>query len=144
MRTILQAIGPVLNQQTNKITLSGHTDETLYARGDKAYSNWELSADRANASRRELIAGGMMQDKVLRVMGVASSMHLNPQDPTAAVNRRISIVVLNHRAQSEIEKANAASPVKLPIEPKDAAQGNTDPAGSGSISVADPKKPPQS
>jgi chemotaxis protein MotB len=71
-------------------------------------------------------------------------MHLNPQDPTAAVNRRISIVVLNHRAQSEIEKANAAAPVKLPIEPKDAAQGNTDPAGSGSISVADPKKPPQS
>jgi chemotaxis protein MotB len=110
MRTILQAIGPVLNEQPNKVTLSGHTDATLYSTGDKAYSNWELSADRANASRRELIAGGMTQDKVLRVMGVASSMHLNKEDPLAAVNRRISIVVLNHRAQAEIESANDANP----------------------------------
>lgn len=112
MRTILQAIGPVLNEQTNKITLSGHTDATLYPRGDKSYSNWELSADRANASRRELIAGGMQDKKVLRVMGVAASMHLNQEDPHAAINRRISIVVLNHRAQAEIETANAANPAK--------------------------------
>ncbi len=112
MRTILQAIGPVLNEQPNKITLSGHTDATLYPRGDKSYSNWELSADRANASRRELIAGGMQDQKVLRVMGVAASMHLNQEDPFAAVNRRISIVVLNHRAQAEIEAANAANPAK--------------------------------
>ncbi|MDD5335630.1 MAG: flagellar motor protein MotB [Rhodoferax sp.] len=112
MRTILQAIGPVLNEQPNKITLSGHTDATLYPRGDKSYSNWELSADRANASRRELIAGGMQDQKVLRVMGVAASMHLNQEDPFAAVNRRISIVVLNHRAQGEIEAANAANPAK--------------------------------
>ncbi|SFC70082.1 chemotaxis protein MotB [Polaromonas sp. OV174] len=109
MRTILREIGPALNQQPNKITLSGHTDATLYPQGDKSYSNWELSADRANASRRELIAGGMEDTKVLRVMGVASSMHLNQDDPFAPVNRRISIVVLNHRAQAEIERANAAN-----------------------------------
>ncbi|MDI1244291.1 MAG: flagellar motor protein MotB [Rhodoferax sp.] len=144
MRTILQAIGPVLNQQTNKITLSGHTDETLYAKGDKAYSNWELSADRANASRRELIGGGMNDNKVLRVMGVASSMHLNPQDPTAAVNRRISIVVLNHRTQTEIEKATAASPGKLPVEQKDASQVKAVPVGLVNTPVAEPKKPPRS
>jgi chemotaxis protein MotB len=117
MRTILQAIGPVLNQQTNKITLSGHTDETLYTKGDRAYSNWELSADRANASRRELLAGGMHDNKVIRVIGVASSMHLNPQDPTAAANRRISIVVLNHRAQADIERANAVAPDKVVLAP---------------------------
>ena len=52
MRTILREIGPVLNEQPNKITLSGHTDAALYAQGDKSYSNWELSSDRANASRR--------------------------------------------------------------------------------------------
>lgn len=109
MRTILREIGPVLNEQPNKITLSGHTDATQYTQGDKSYSNWELSADRANASRRELIAGGMQDTKVLRVMGVASSMHLNQEDPFAPINRRISIVVLNKRAQTEIESANAAN-----------------------------------
>lgn len=111
MRTILREIGPVLNAQPNKITLSGHTDATQYVQGDKSYSNWELSSDRANASRRELIAGGMQEKKVLRVMGVASSMHLNQDDPYAPINRRISVVVLNHRAQAEIERANAANPV---------------------------------
>lgn len=120
MRTILREIGPVLNEQPNKITLSGHTDATLYAQGDKSYSNWELSADRSNASRRELIAGGMQDKKVLRVMGVASSMHLNQDDPFAPVNRRISIVVLNHRAQAEIESANAAN---AGVKPASAQQG---------------------
>lgn len=132
MRTILQEIGPVLNEQPNKITLSGHTDSTQYPRGDKSYSNWELSADRANASRRELIAGGMQDQKVLRVMGVASSMHLNQEDPFAAINRRISIVVLNHRAQAEIEAANVANPakaanvsLKLPAAPSAATRQPT-------------------
>lgn len=110
MRSILRELGPVLNEQPTKVTLSGHTDATLYAQGDKSYSNWELSADRANASRRELIAGGMQENKVLRVMGVASSMHLDQNDPHAPVNRRISIVVLNKRKQAEIEGANAALP----------------------------------
>ncbi|MBK5207551.1 MAG: OmpA family protein, partial [Polaromonas sp.] len=120
MRAILREIGPVLNEQPNKITLSGHTDGTQYTQGDKSYSNWELSADRANASRRELIAGGMQDTKVLRVMGVASSMHLNQEDLFAPINRRISIVVLNKRAQTEIESANAAN---ARIKPADAQQG---------------------
>lgn len=122
MRTILREIGPVLNEQPNKITLSGHTDATQYTQGDKSYSNWELSADRANASRRELITGGMQDKKVLRVMGVASSMHLNQEDPFAPINRRISIVVLNKRAQTEIESANAAN---ASIKPAGAQQGTT-------------------
>ena len=108
MRNILRELSPVINAQPNKITLAGHTDATQYVQGDKSYSNWELSADRANASRRELISGGLQEAKVLRVIGVASSMNLNQDDPSAPINRRISIVVLNHRAQTEIEKANAA------------------------------------
>lgn len=117
MRSILREISPVLNEQPHKITLSGHTDATQYEQGDRAYySNWELSADRANASRRELVAGGLQENKVLRVMGVASSVHLNQDDPFAAVNRRISIVVLNHRAEAEIESAKAANAgIKLPV-----------------------------
>jgi chemotaxis protein MotB len=126
MRTILREIGPVLNKQPNKITLSGHTDATLYTQGNKSYSNWELSADRANASRRELIAGGMQDTKVLRIMGVASSMHLNQDDPFAPINRRISIVVLNKRAQTEIETANAAHPPS--IKPAEAPPATAGPA----------------
>lgn len=109
MRTILRELGPVLNEQPNKLTLSGHTDATAYTQGDKSYSNWELSADRANASRRELLAGGMQDKKVLRVVGVSSSVHLNRDDPYAPVNRRISIVVLNRRAQADIENAGAVT-----------------------------------
>ena len=109
MGSILRELGPVLNEQPNKITLSGHTDAMQYTQGGKTYSNWELSADRANASRRELVAGGMKDKKVLRVMGVASSMSLNQDDPFAPINRRISIVVLNPRVQAEIENAKAAN-----------------------------------
>ncbi|MDI1338819.1 flagellar motor protein MotB [Polaromonas sp.] len=109
MRTILRELGPVLNEQPSKLTLSGHTDATVYTQGDKSYSNWELSADRANASRRELLAGGMQDTKVLRVVGVSSSVHLNKEDPYAPVNRRISIVVLNRRAQADIENSNIAT-----------------------------------
>jgi chemotaxis protein MotB len=120
MRTILREISPVINKQPNKITLSGHTDATKYAQGDKSYSNWELSADRANASRRELILGGLQEVKVLRVMGVASSMNLNQEDPYAPINRRISIVVLNQRAQMDIEKANAAVAASVSLKPNTA------------------------
>lgn len=57
-KVILHEIGKMLNDVTNKISLSGHTDAKPYPFGEKGYSNWELSADRANASRRELIVGG--------------------------------------------------------------------------------------
>jgi chemotaxis protein MotB len=109
MRDILRELGPVLNDLPNKVSVSGHTDAVQYARGEKAYSNWELSADRANASRQELVAGGMHEGKVLRVIGLASGMSLVKDDPYAAVNRRISLVVLNMRTQRRIESENAAA-----------------------------------
>lgn len=123
MQSILREISPVINAQPNKITLSGHTDATKYAKGDKSYSNWELSADRANASRRELIAGGLQEVRILRVMGVASSMHLNQEDPFAPVNRRISIVVLNKQAQADIEKANSGSTSGVLAKPVGSLKG---------------------
>ncbi len=96
---ILRAIGSVLNQVPNKIGLSGHTDATPYQGGNEGYSNWELSADRANASRRELVAGGMDQSKVLRVVGLSSSALFNPTNPYDANNRRISIIVMNKETE---------------------------------------------
>lgn len=109
MRDILRELGPVLNELPNKVSISGHTDASQYARGERAYSNWELSADRANASRQELVAGGMSESKVMRIQGLSSSMSLVKDDPYAAVNRRISLVVLNQSTQRRIENENAAA-----------------------------------
>lgn len=125
MRDMLREIGKALNDVPNRITLSGHTDATQYALGDKSYSNWELSADRANASRRELITGGMDAAKVLRVVGLASTVNLDKDDPNDPVNRRISIIVLNRRAEASLEREADMGPVDV---------ANT--AGSGRAAVA--------
>ena len=107
MRDILRAMAPILNDLPNSISLSGHTDDLPYATGERYYSNWELSADRANASRRELLAGGLAEGKVLRVVGMASTMSLKVQGAEDAINRRITILVLNKETQQDIEHENA-------------------------------------
>jgi len=95
MSEILREIGPVLNEVNQSITLLGHTDATAYAGGLGGYSNWELSSDRANASRRELVVGGISPDRIVRIAGLASSVPFNPDDPADPMNRRISIIVMN-------------------------------------------------
>jgi chemotaxis protein MotB len=106
-RDILREIGSVLNGVENKITLSGHTDAAPYFSGEKGYSNWELSSDRANASRRELIAGGMTEQKIIRVVGMGSAVLLDKADPRNPINRRISIVVMNKKTEEAIAKDGA-------------------------------------
>jgi chemotaxis protein MotB len=103
-RDILHDIGNVLNDVPNRISISGHTDAKPYASGDRAYSNWELSADRANAARRELVAGGMQEDRLLRVVGLGSAVHLNHDDPFDPINRRISIIVMNKKTEEAVVK----------------------------------------
>lgn len=97
-REILRQVAAVLNDVDNRIALSGHTDATPYSGGERGYSNWELSADRANASRRELLAAGLAEDKVIRVVGLAASLPFGTEDPLHPSNRRISILVLNKQA----------------------------------------------
>ena len=99
MRDILREIGAALGGVENRISLAGHTDAAPYGNGDRGYSNWELSADRANASRRELVAAGMPMDKLARVVGMASSDPLLPEETRAAQNRRITITVLTKEAE---------------------------------------------
>ena len=96
---ILHEIGKTLNEATNKVSLSGHTDAAVYVGGSKGYSNWELSADRANASRRELIAGGMAAEKIIRIVGLSSAVPYNKEDPSSPINRRISMIVMNKQAE---------------------------------------------
>ncbi len=98
-KVILHEIGRALNDVPNRISLSGHTDAAVYSSGEKGYSNWELSADRANASRRALILGGMDDSKVLRVVGLASAVLFDKENPLNPVNRRISIIVMNKKAE---------------------------------------------
>lgn len=107
-KQILKEIGQMLNGVTNKISLSGHTDAATYSSGDKGYSNWELSSDRANASRRELIAGGMDETKLLRVVGLSSASLFDKDDPLNPINRRISIIVMNQKAVEDAMKDSEA------------------------------------
>ncbi|ROH86097.1 motility protein MotB [Pseudomethylobacillus aquaticus] len=111
-REILTEIGQMLNGLPNKISLSGHTDAVAYANGEKGYSNWELSADRANASRRVLVKGGMDETKLLRVVGLSSAVLFDKTNPLNPVNRRISIIIMNKKA--ELNAIEDASAMQLP------------------------------
>jgi chemotaxis protein MotB len=111
-RDLLLEIGRMLNTVDNKVSLAGHTDATPYASGEKGYSNWELSADRANASRRVLLAGGMEEKRVVRVVGMASAVSLDPADPHNAMNRRISLIVLRRDAAEALEKGSGPVDVR--------------------------------
>ena len=99
---------------TNKISLSGHTDATPFPSGDTGYSNWELSADRANASRRELIAGNMDPEKILRVVGLSSAVLFDKNDPFNPVNRRITITVMNKEAENAVTKDGGRKDLLIP------------------------------
>ncbi|MBI5462242.1 MAG: flagellar motor protein MotB [Gammaproteobacteria bacterium] len=108
---ILGEIGKIINSVPNKISISGHTDATPYA-GTPDYTNWELSADRANAARRALIAGGMGEDKIARVVGLSSAVPFYKQDPFAPSNRRISIIVMNRDLEASISGEDAPVPAE--------------------------------
>jgi chemotaxis protein MotB len=117
MRELLREIGTVLAEVPNRLTLEGHTDAQPFGAGERGYSNWELSSDRANASRRELGAGGLPDERVLLVQGLASSMLFEPADPMSAVNRRISIIVMNREAEDRLLRtrpADAEEPADAP------------------------------
>jgi chemotaxis protein MotB len=118
MRELLRELGYVLSEVPNRLTLEGHTDAVPFPGGERGYSNWELSADRANASRRELIAGGLPDARVLRVQGLASSKLLDSQSPESPVNRRISIIVMNRDAEDAVLR-------NLPEEEEGAAAAAT-------------------
>lgn len=116
-KTILREIGKMLNDVPNKISLSGHTDAKPFPSGDKGFSNWELSADRANTSRRELVAGGMDIDKVLKVVGLSSAVLFDKNDAFNPINRRISIVVMNEKAVNAVTMDGDAVEVDMEEQP---------------------------
>ncbi|OGT21968.1 MAG: hypothetical protein A2V90_06385 [Gammaproteobacteria bacterium RBG_16_57_12] len=134
---LLRDIATVINKLPNTISLAGHTDATPYGTTN-GYTNWELSSDRANASRRELVQGGIEANKIVRVEGLAATKPLLPDDPDNPANRRITILVMKRTVDETIamegeaiksalqaeHKASVAEPIAVPepVEPPLAVQ----------------------
>jgi chemotaxis protein MotB len=147
-KAILRELGKLMNDVPNKISLSGHTDAKPYSSGERGYSNWELSADRANASRRELIAGGIAENKMIRVIGQGPAVMLDKDDLYNPINRRISITVLNGDAERRILEDSVnpvlAGPVDgaAPALGEAAAAADSPPAAAGPAAVPAPATTP--
>jgi len=137
---ILKEIATILNEVPNRLSLSGHTDAAGFSTGDNSYSNWELSADRANASRRQLLTGGMASTKILRVVGLADSVPFDVANPANPVNRRISIIVLNKEAEENIMKlaGKAAGDAETVSDPASAIQAGAAAATEPAVAPATP------
>ena len=125
--SILKEIAQELGKLPNHVLIGGHTDASQYA--NKAYTNWELSADRANSARRVLEGAGLQPGQVQKVTGYASTVPLENHEPSDPQNRRISIVVLN----SATEKANSSAQKSKPAKAVPAGKGaeSTKPAEPG-------------
>ena len=121
MRELLRELGSVLAEVPNRLTLEGHTDALPFTGKDgsaeRGYSNWELSADRANASRRELVTGGLPEEQVLRIQGLAASAPFDRKDPGSPANRRISITVMNRDAEEQVFRNALNLPEPVAEEP---------------------------
>jgi len=100
-KDLLKKIAPTLNQLNNKIVITGHTDSTQY-QSQNRYSNWKLSSDRAVIAQQTLLANGLGEDKVLQVSAMADKLLLKPDQPNAAENRRIEILVLTQTASDSL------------------------------------------
>ncbi|MDB6062669.1 MAG: chemotaxis protein MotB [Verrucomicrobiaceae bacterium] len=98
---VLEALGPLLNSVENRISVTGHTDAVSYGSG-ASYSNWELSADRANAARRALVNGGYPEDKIVTVQGMGSAAPFKVEAPNDPINRRIAILVLKKSVEEAL------------------------------------------
>ena len=118
---ILAELAKHLNTVPNRISLSGHTDAKPYGGSGKSYTNWELSADRANMARRTLLDGGLSEGKIARVVGLASSVLFVRNEPLNPINRRISIIVMTKKAEDAALATDAPSVTPVPAAPPVAA-----------------------
>lgn len=116
---ILKKLGAQINKMPNKVSISGHTDVSPIIGRDQ-FSNWELSTERANAARRALLNGGLIENKVARIVGLGPTQLFNPEEPNSPTNRRISIIVLNKKtaqalaSEGEVPRAAVKAPSTTP------------------------------
>lgn len=95
-KLLLEKITEIILDMPNDLSIRGHTDATRYAKG-AVYTNWELSADRANSSRRVMLNAGVPTERLNNVMGKADTLPLIVDDPLDPRNRRITIILLNEK-----------------------------------------------
>lgn len=114
MHDLLYLIAPLLNELDNDLSISGHTDSLAYLNGQRGYGNWELSSARANASRRELVAGGLDADRLLRVAGFADQVTMPDTVPSDPINRRIELLVLFEVVSERIRSPRVVDGIGLP------------------------------
>jgi chemotaxis protein MotB len=115
---VLQRLGKPLSSSRFQIKVEGHTDSSGYRPG-AVYSNWELSADRANAARRELLAGGLSEDKIAEVTGYADRMLFVKDDPRSPLNRRITITAFTPKEMIAAPKEEVLTPEQVAAAEKE-------------------------
>jgi chemotaxis protein MotB len=121
--SILKEISRELGKLPNRVVIGGHTDSQQYS--GKAFTNWELSAERANSARRvmESLKDGLRPGQIRRVTGYADTVPVEGKDPKDPINRRISILVLNsvsENAEAKRLKSKPVAPAKV-LGAKDAS-----------------------
>ncbi|MCH7796225.1 MAG: OmpA family protein, partial [Proteobacteria bacterium] len=112
-RKLITLVVDAVRTLPQRIAVKGHTDAAPFV-NDNGYSNWELSTDRANSSRRALIEAGLPPARIASVVGLADTEHLDEDNPLSPRNRRISIVLLREnafapKAGKATKKQNAAA-----------------------------------
>ncbi len=106
---LMAKLATIIGRTGRQVSVTGHTDAIPFRAGS-VQDNWQLSADRANASRRALIAAGLPEARIARVVGKADTEPLEPAHPDAAQNRRISIVLLRQPATPPASAAAHGTP----------------------------------
>lgn len=106
-RALLALVTNVVSTLPNRVAISGHTDSVKF--GSRNYTNWELSGDRANASRRALVESGLAADRIEKVVGKADREHLFADKPESHRNRRIAIVLLRENLPVDAEADDTGS-----------------------------------
>lgn len=107
-KRVFELVVGVIKTMPQKLAISGHTDSVKFVT-NRGYSNWELSADRANSARRALLQFGLKHDRLGRIVGKAATEPLLKDDPKAAKNRRLSIILLRGTGKNAEKKAAAAA-----------------------------------
>ena len=104
---IIREVGRVLSKSDKPISIAGHTDSSGYS-PTAEYTNWELSADRANAARRIILQSGVGAEKIAQVVGLADTAPFDKENPYNPRNRRISIILLTQDALERIKALSDA------------------------------------
>jgi chemotaxis protein MotB len=132
-RLLLKQVATAIKDMPQKIAIEGHTDSVPYSHSDGTYSNWELSADRALATRRELQSDGLPDDRFGKVSGVADTVPFIKDDPKDERNRRISITLLRGTGKQpekpdDTQKTDDAAPQSSLFAPRDRDNNTETPA----------------